>query len=53
MWLDSKRGNMGEKKEWHTPVITVYGDVQQLTLQSKLKQPGLGDDFRVVGVSDV
>jgi hypothetical protein len=44
---------MGEKKEWNTPVVTVYGDVQKLTLQqAKLKQPGLGDDFRVPGVSD-
>jgi hypothetical protein len=46
------RVTMGEKKEWQTPVITVYGDVQQLTLQVKLKQPGLGDDFRVPGISD-
>jgi len=43
---------MGEKKAWQTPVITVYGDVQELTLQVKLKQPGLGDDFKVPGVSD-
>jgi predicted transglutaminase-like cysteine proteinase len=45
---------MTEKKEWHAPTMTVYGDVKQLTLfkKRKLKQPGLGDDFRVVGVSD-
>jgi len=45
---------MGEKKEWNAPVVTVYGDVQALTLTNpaKLKQPGLGDDFRVPGVSD-
>lgn len=43
---------MGEKKEWNAPVVTIYGDVQRLTLQNKLKQPGLGDDFRVPGVSD-
>ena len=45
---------MTEKKEWHAPNVTVYGDVQQLTLKQppKLKQPGLGDDFRVPGVSD-
>jgi len=44
---------MGEKKDWYAPVVTVYGDVQKLTLQEpKLKQPGLGDDFRVPGVSD-
>jgi hypothetical protein len=43
---------MGEKKQWQTPVVTVYGDVQQLTLRAKLKQPGLGDDFAVPGVSD-
>jgi hypothetical protein len=43
---------MGEKKQWQTPVVTVYGDVEQLTLQSKLKQPGLGDDFNITGISD-
>jgi hypothetical protein len=43
---------MSEKKEWSTPTVTTYGDVDQITQQSKLKQPGLGDDFRVPGVSD-
>ena len=44
---------MGEKKEWHTPVLTVYGDVKELTLQIvKAKQPGSVDDFGVSGISD-
>lgn len=44
---------MSEKKEWSTPVVTTYGDVDQITQQVvKTKQPGLGDDFRVPGVSD-
>jgi hypothetical protein len=53
-FLRREKTTMGEvtKKEWSTPVVTVYGDVQRLTLQTKLKQPGLGDDFQVPGVSD-
>jgi hypothetical protein len=49
----SKRGNlMDEKKEWHAPVLTIYGDVQELTQQVKSKQPGSRDDFGVTGISD-
>jgi hypothetical protein len=45
------QGN-GEKRAWQTPCVIVYGDARQLTQQSKLKIPGLGDDFQVPGVSD-
>jgi hypothetical protein len=43
---------MDEKKEWHAPVLTIYGDVQELTQQIKSKQPGSRDDFGVTGISD-
>jgi hypothetical protein len=47
----ARQGN-GEKREWQTPCVIVYGDARQLTQQAKLKQPGLSDDFQVPGVSD-
>ena len=40
------------KKEWFTPSLTVFGDVEDLTLQAKVKQPGTKDDFGVAGISD-
>lgn len=43
---------MNPKKEWKTPVVEEFGKVEELTLQFKLKQPGLRDDFGVVGISD-
>ena len=39
-------------KVWSRPLITVYGDVDELTQQSKTKQPGSSDDFHVSGISD-
>lgn len=43
------------KREWATPTLVVYGDVEELTLNRgpvKQKQPGSTDDFGVTGVSD-
>jgi hypothetical protein len=40
------------KKTWTPPAVTVYGDVEELTQQSKVKQPGSSDDFHVSGVSN-
>jgi len=42
---------MEDRKEWHEPVLVTYGDVRELTMQTKLKQPGIGDDFQVAGIS--
>jgi hypothetical protein len=44
--------NQQTKESWSTPKLVIYGDIEQLTLQSKLKQPGSSDDFGVTGVSD-
>jgi hypothetical protein len=41
-----------QKKEWQTPELVVYGDVDSLTQNIKLKQPGSRDDFGVTGISD-
>ena len=35
------------KKVWETPDLIVYGDVETLTQQTKLKTPGSRDDFGV------
>jgi hypothetical protein len=41
------------KKAWSAPVVTIYGDVEQLTQDPvKPKQPGSSDDFAVAGISD-
>lgn len=40
------------KKPWSPPEVTVYGNVEQLTQQSKNKQPGTVDDFSVNGISN-
>ena len=40
------------KKVWSAPVVTVYGDVERLTLIVKPKIPGSIDDFGVAGISD-
>jgi len=40
-----------DKKTWSAPAVTVYGDIEELTQQSKLKQPGSSDDFHVSGIS--
>ncbi|HNQ16042.1 MAG TPA: hypothetical protein PKM58_10790 [Pyrinomonadaceae bacterium] len=40
------------KKDWEIPELIVYGDIDSLTQQSKLKQPGSQDDFGVAGISD-
>lgn len=41
-----------KKKDWEMPELIVYGDIDSLTQQSKLKQPGSQDDFGVAGISD-
>jgi hypothetical protein len=41
-----------QKKVWETPDLVVFGDVETLTQQVKLKQPGSRDDFGVTGISD-
>ena len=41
-----------QKKVWETPTLVVYGDVDSLTQQNKLKHPGSTDDFGVTGISD-
>ena len=40
------------KKLWETPELVVFGAVEQLTQQAKLKQLGTVDDFGIVGISD-
>lgn len=40
------------KKVWETPDLVVYGDIESLTQQQKVKQPGSRDDFAVTGISD-
>lgn len=40
------------RKGWVAPELTVYGNVEDLTLQDKLKHPGSIDDFGVAGISD-
>ncbi|MCO6509278.1 MAG: hypothetical protein J5I65_00635 [Aridibacter famidurans] len=40
------------KRVWETPELVVYGDIDSLTQQSKLKNPGSYDDFGVTGISD-
>ena len=41
-----------QKNTWETPNVVVYGDMNSLTQQAKLKQPGSLDDFGVAGISD-
>ncbi len=40
------------KLQWSPPAVAVYGDVEKITLQAKLKVLGSQDDFGVPGVSD-
>jgi hypothetical protein len=47
-----KKEQTNDKKEWSAPAVTVYGDIEVLTQQSKVKQPGSTDDFHVAGVSN-
>lgn len=49
-WLMEKGNEV--KKVWETPEVVVYGDIDSLTQQTKLKQPGSWDDFGVTGISD-
>lgn len=41
-----------QKEDWVTPEVVVYGDIETLTQQTKMKTPGITDDFAVTGVSD-
>jgi hypothetical protein len=41
-----------ERQVWETPELIVYGDVDTLTQQAKLKTHGSTDDFGVTGISD-
>jgi hypothetical protein len=36
-----------QKKEWSAPVVSVYGDVEELTQKVMSKQPGSSDDLSV------
>jgi hypothetical protein len=40
------------RKGWVAPELTVYGNVEDLTLQVKMKQLGSTDDFGINGISD-
>lgn len=41
------------QKDWVAPELTVYGNVDHLTLQVvKSKQLGSSDDFGIAGISD-
>ena len=40
------------KKLWETPELVVFGAVEELTQQVKLKKIGSVDDFGVPGISD-
>lgn len=40
------------QKDWATPELTVYGNVDHLTLVPKLKDYGTSDDFGIAGISD-
>lgn len=40
------------RKDWAAPELIVYGNVDHLTHQSKLKQLGSSDDFGIAGISD-
>ena len=40
------------KKLWETPELVVFGAVEELTQQVKLKTLGSVDDFGVPGISD-
>lgn len=44
--------NKETKKQWESPDVVTYGDVETLTQQVKPKQPGSSDDFAVSGVSN-
>lgn len=52
--MTNEKNTAESRKMWLTPTLTVYGDVEALTLQNrvKAKQPGSIDDFGVSGVSD-
>ena len=45
--MDKDQVDRAEKEVWVKPVLSVYGDVEELTLQHqvKTKQPGSSDDF--------
>jgi hypothetical protein len=41
------------KKPWNSPKLSVFGDVEKITLQrvQKLKNLGSSDDFGIDGIS--
>ena len=41
-----------KKKIWLTPELIKYGDVEELTQESKYKKLGSVDDFQVPGISN-
>ena len=43
---------MQKKRQWETPVVRTYGDMNSLTQQVKLKKLGLSDDFGITGISN-
>jgi hypothetical protein len=40
------------KKLWQTPELIVFGAVEELTQQVKLKKLGSSDDLGIAGISD-
>ncbi len=51
--MNENREQAQPKKAWSALVVTVYGDVEELTHQGgKTKQPGSRDDFNVNGISN-
>jgi len=50
--MNENREQAQPKKAWSALVVTVYGNVEELTHQGKSKQPGSKDDFNVNGISN-
>lgn len=51
----SEKSTTDVRQPWSPPTVTVYGDVERITLGDpppKLKEIGSQDDFGVVGISD-
>ena len=43
--------NTSNKKTWSEPTLTVFGNVEALTLQPKSKSVGLSDGFTFNGLA--
>ena len=50
--LQRREHVMQKKRQWETPVVRTYGDMNSLTQQVKLKHLGLTDDFGINGISN-